>query len=58
MKAAIATGLNMKNPLIYANITVRTEVRKNKTLSLADEKAGTMLLVVITPEIEKMLKEI
>lgn len=58
MKAAIATGLNMKNPLIYANITVRTEVRKNKTLSLADEKDGTMLMVVLTPEVEKILKEL
>lgn len=58
VSAAIATGLNMKNPLIYANITVRTEVRKHKTLSLADEKDGTMLMVVITPEVEKILKEL
>lgn len=59
MKIATANGINMMYAPEIRPITVRTESRDgHKTLSLGDEKAGTMLLVVITPEIEKMLKEI
>jgi hypothetical protein len=59
MKIATANGMNMIYAPEIRPITVRTENKGgHKTLSLGDEKAGTMLLVVITPEIEKMLKEI
>ena len=59
MKIATANGMNMMYAPQIRPITVRAESTDgHKTLSLTDEKAGTMLLVVITPEIEKMLKEI
>lgn len=59
MKAAIATGMNMRYAPEIRSITIRTEDKGgHRTLSLADEKAGTMLLVAITPEVEKVLKEI
>lgn len=59
VKAAIATGMNMRYAPEIRSITIRTEDKGgHRTLSLADEKAGTMLLVAITPEVEKVLKEI
>ena len=59
MKTAIATGMNMNYLPQIRSITVRTEdAHGHKTLSLADDKAGMMLQVVLTPEVEKILKEL
>ena len=57
MKLVTANGMNMKNPLAIKQITIRTETTGNhKTLSLSDDKTGEMLMIVITPEVEKLLK--
>ena len=63
MKTVMAKGLNMKNPFVVKPITMRYEVTthgwsKHKTISLADEKDGEMLMITVTPEVEKMLREI
>ena len=59
VKTAIATGMNMNYLPQIRSITVRTEdAHGHKTLSLADDKAGMMLQVVLTPEVEKILKEL
>ena len=62
MKTVIANGMNMRYAPQIRPITLRTEDRGgHKTLSLADENSrahGGMLLIVVTPEVEKVLKEI
>ena len=59
MKVAIANGMNMRYAPQIRPITLRTEdTGGHKTLSLTDDKAGTMLLIIVTPEVEKVLKEI
>ena len=59
MKVITGKGLNMSKGIKKTDITIRTEdALGNKTLSLSDDATGTMLMIRLTPEIEKMLKEI
>ena len=60
MKYAIARGMIFKGAPIpkQTEVAVRTEVTGNfKTLSLSDDK-DTMIQVVVTPEVKKVLKDI
>lgn len=59
MKYAIATGMVFKGMIPkQTEIAVRTERTGDfKTLSLSDDET-TMIQVVVTPEVKKVLKDI
>ena len=59
IKAAKTLGMNMRYAPEIRPIMLRVEVgpKDHKTLSLADEKTGAMLLAVISPDAEKILRE-
>lgn len=67
IKGVKTLGMNMRYAPEIRPIMLRVEVSQgrdcsghtqaHKTLSLADEKTGAMLLAVISPDAEKILRE-
>ena len=59
IKAVKTLGMNMRYAPEIRPIMLRIETgpKDHKTLSLADEKTGAMLLAVISPDAEKILRE-
>ena len=59
IKGVKTLGMNMRYAPEIRPIMLRVEVgpKDHKTLSLADDKTGAMLLAVISPDAEKILRE-
>lgn len=59
IKGVKTLGMNMRYAPEIRPIMLRVEVgpKDHKTISLADDKTGAMLLAVISPDAEKILRE-
>lgn len=61
VESAIATGIvftDLSQPLRESAITVRAEKTGDfATVSLADDRQGIMIQIVVTPAVKKLLKK-
>lgn len=58
MDIAIAEGTNMAQPLEKKELVVRAKTAMGyTTLSLADEQAGTMLLIRVNDDVKELLRK-
>ena len=59
MKLIKANGINFCRGMEFKELSLRTEdALRHKTLSISDDDTGEMLEIVVTKDIEKVLKEL